>query len=114
MIVDVVGGILLAGLTLYAALGGADFGGGLWDLLAGGDRRGAAPRQLIDDTITPVWEANHVWLIFVLVIFWTAFPPAFAAPAPPGRAPVLRHGRRRSVTAPPDRCAGLPPPRCRA
>jgi len=79
MITGVVGGILLAGLTLYAALGGADFGGGLWDLLAGGDRRGRAPRQLIDDTITPVWEANHVWLIFVLVIFWTAFPPAFAA-----------------------------------
>ena len=79
MITDVVGGILLAGLTLYAALGGADFGGGLWDLLAGGDRRGRAPRQLIDDTITPVWEANHVWLIFVLVIFWTAFPAAFAA-----------------------------------
>ena len=79
MIVDVVGGILLAGLTLYAALGGADFGGGLWDLLAGADQRGRAPRQLIDDTITPVWEANHVWLIFILVIFWTAFPAAFAA-----------------------------------
>jgi cytochrome bd ubiquinol oxidase subunit II len=79
MIVDVVGGILLAGLTLYTALGGADFGGGLWDLLAGGDQRGRAPRQLIDDTITPVWEANHVWLIFILVIFWTAFPAAFAA-----------------------------------
>lgn len=79
MIVDVVAGILLAGLTLYAALGGADFGGGLWDLLAGADQRGRAPRQLIDDTITPVWEANHVWLIFILVIFWTAFPPAFAA-----------------------------------
>jgi cytochrome d ubiquinol oxidase subunit II len=79
VITDVVGGILLAGLTLYAALGGADFGGGLWDLLAGGDQRGRAPRQLIDDTITPVWEANHVWLIFILVIFWTAFPAAFAA-----------------------------------
>jgi cytochrome bd ubiquinol oxidase subunit II len=79
MITDVVGGILLAGLTLYAALGGADFGGGLWDLLAGGDQRGRGPRQLIDDTITPVWEANHVWLIFILVIFWTAFPAAFAA-----------------------------------
>jgi cytochrome bd ubiquinol oxidase subunit II len=79
VITDVVGGILLAGLTLYAALGGADFGGGLWDLVAGGDHRGRAPRQLIDDTITPVWEANHVWLIFILVIFWTAFPAAFAA-----------------------------------
>jgi cytochrome d ubiquinol oxidase subunit II len=79
MINGLVGGILLAGLTLYAALGGADFGGGLWDLLAGGYQRGRAARQLIDDTITPVWEANHVWLIFILVIFWTAFPAAFAA-----------------------------------
>ena len=74
-----VGGILLATITLYAVLGGADFGGGLWDLLAGGDRRGAPPRTLIDESITPVWEANHVWLIFDLVIFWTAFPRAFAA-----------------------------------
>jgi cytochrome bd ubiquinol oxidase subunit II len=79
VIVDAVGGILLAVITLYATLGGADFGGGLWDLLAGGDRRGRAPRALIDETITPVWEANHVWLIFALVIFWTAFPDAFAA-----------------------------------
>jgi cytochrome d ubiquinol oxidase subunit II len=74
-----VGGILLASVTLYAVLGGADFGGGLWDLLAGGDRRGRAPRALIEESITPVWEANHVWLIFDLVIFWTAFPRAFAA-----------------------------------
>jgi cytochrome d ubiquinol oxidase subunit II len=76
---DAVGGILLGSVTLYALLGGADFGGGLWDLLAGGDQRGSAPRRLIDDTITPVWEANHVWLVFCLVIFWTAFPHAFAA-----------------------------------
>jgi cytochrome d ubiquinol oxidase subunit II len=74
-----VGGILLASITLYAVLGGADFGGGLWDLLAGGDRRGRAPRRLIEESITPVWEANHVWLVFDLVIFWTAFPHAFAA-----------------------------------
>ncbi len=79
MIADAVGGILLASVTLYAVLGGADFGGGLWDLLAGGDRRGRAPRALIDESITPVWEANHVWLVFDLVIFWTAFPHAFAA-----------------------------------
>src|SRR6202020_3295688 len=76
---DAVGAILLASITLYAVLGGADFGGGFWDLLAGGDQRGRAPRQLIDESITPVWEANHVWLIFALVIFWTAFPTAFAA-----------------------------------
>src|ERR1700757_823298 len=74
-----VGAILLAGITLYAVLGGADFGGGLWDLLAGGTSRGWAPRALIDESITPVWEANHVWLVFDLVIFWTAFPHAVAA-----------------------------------
>ena len=76
---DTVGAILLASVTLYAVLGGADFGGGLWDLLAGGDRRGRVPRVLIEDSISPVWEANHVWLVFDLVIFWTAFPHAFAA-----------------------------------
>jgi cytochrome d ubiquinol oxidase subunit II len=76
---DTVGAILLASVSLYAILGGADFGGGLWDLLAGGDRRGQEPRALIDESITPVWEANHVWLVFDLVIFWTGFPHAFAA-----------------------------------
>jgi cytochrome d ubiquinol oxidase subunit II len=79
VIAAAVGAILLASITLYATLGGADFGGGLWDLLAGGDRRGAAPRGLIDESITPVWEANHVWLVFALVIFWTAFPGAFTS-----------------------------------
>lgn len=79
MTADAVGGILLAGITLYAVLGGADFGGGLWDLLAGTTRRGLAPRALIDEAITPIWEANHVWLVFDLVIFWTAFPHAFTA-----------------------------------
>jgi len=79
MAADVVGGILLAGITLYAVLGGADFGAGMWDLLAGTTVRGRAPRALIDESITPVWEANHVWLVFDLVIFWTAFPHAFAA-----------------------------------
>jgi cytochrome bd ubiquinol oxidase subunit II len=76
---DAVAAILLAGITLYAVLGGADFGGGLWDLLAGTTARGRAPRALIDESITPVWEANHVWLVFDLVIFWTAFPHAFTA-----------------------------------
>jgi cytochrome d ubiquinol oxidase subunit II len=79
VIAATVGAILLAAIALYAVLGGADFGGGLWDLLAGGDRRGARARALIDESITPVWEANHVWLIFALVIFWTALPLAFAA-----------------------------------
>jgi cytochrome bd ubiquinol oxidase subunit II len=79
MIAEAVGAILLVVLTLYATLAGADFGGGLWDLFAGGAGRGRAPRALIDETITPVWEANHVWLIFALVVCWTAFPTAFAA-----------------------------------
>jgi cytochrome bd ubiquinol oxidase subunit II len=69
------------GVTLYALLGGADFGGGFWDLLAGGARRGARQRALVEHAIGPVWEANHVWLIFVLVILWTGFPPVFAAVA---------------------------------
>ncbi len=76
---DAVGAILLACVTLYVVLGGADFGGGLWDLLAGDTARGRRPRALIDESITPVWEANHVWLVFDLVIFWTAFPRAFTA-----------------------------------
>jgi cytochrome d ubiquinol oxidase subunit II len=76
---DAVGAILLASVTLYAVLGGADFGAGLWDLLAGTTAPGRAPRGLIEESITPVWEANHVWLVFDLVIFWTAFPHAFAS-----------------------------------
>ena len=76
---DAVGAILLAGITLYAVFGGADFGGGLWDLLGGTTAQGRTPRALIDESITPVWEGNHVWLVFDLVIFWTAFPYAFAA-----------------------------------
>ena len=79
MISEVVAAILITVLAIYAIFAGADFGGGLWDLLAGGDHRGRPARQLIDETITPVWEANHVWLIFALVILWTAFPIAFAA-----------------------------------
>ncbi len=73
-----VAAILFVVIAAYALFGGADFGGGIWDLLAGGTRRGAAPRELIDESITPVWEANHVWLIFILVLLWTSFPPAFA------------------------------------
>jgi cytochrome d ubiquinol oxidase subunit II len=69
------------GVTAYALFGGADFGGGFWDLLAGGARRGREQRALIEHSIGPIWEANHVWLIFVLVVLWTAFPPVFAAVA---------------------------------
>ena len=72
------GAILLLGVLLYAVLGGADFGGGIWDLLARGPRAGAQ-REAIAHAIGPIWEANHVWLIFVIVLVFTVFPPVFAA-----------------------------------
>ena len=71
--------VLFAGVVAYAVLGGADFGAGFWDLAAGGAERGRRPRHLVDESLAPVWEANHVWLIFCLVMMWTAFPTAFAA-----------------------------------
>jgi cytochrome d ubiquinol oxidase subunit II len=67
------------GVTAYALSGGADFGAGFWDLVAGDPQRGAPQRKLIEHAIGPVWEANHVWLIFVLVVLWTGFPEAFAS-----------------------------------
>lgn len=76
---DAVAVVLLVAVTAYAVLGGADFGAGFWDLVAGGAERGARPRALVDHSIGPVWEANHVWLIFALVVLWTAFPEAFAS-----------------------------------
>jgi cytochrome d ubiquinol oxidase subunit II len=74
-----VGVLLLVVLAAYAVFAGADFGGGIWDLLAGGDERGRAPRAAIDASVAPVWEGNHVWLIFGLVVLWTGFPSAFSA-----------------------------------
>jgi cytochrome d ubiquinol oxidase subunit II len=71
--------LLLVTIAGYALFAGADLGGGIWDLLAGGDKRGAAPREEIDTSVTPVWEGNHVWIIFGLVVFWTGFPSAFSA-----------------------------------
>jgi len=71
--------LMWASVTVYALLAGADFGAGAWDLLAGRTGPGARRRALIEHSIGPVWEANHVWLIFVLVLMWTAFPPLFAA-----------------------------------
>ena len=76
---DAAAAILWIGATLYAVFGGADFGGGLWDLIAGDAEQGERPRALIQRSLTPVWEANHVWLIFILVVLWTAFPEAFGA-----------------------------------
>lgn len=74
----IIAAIMVAALIFYALLGGADYGGGVWDLFAAG-KRAKRQRELIGDAIGPVWEANHVWLILVVVILFTAFPPAFAA-----------------------------------
>jgi cytochrome d ubiquinol oxidase subunit II len=76
---DLVAAVAWGVLTLYAVFGGADFGAGSWDLLAGRSPQATRPRRLIEFAIGPVWEANHVWLIFVLVVMWTGFPSAFAA-----------------------------------
>ncbi|MFD7461297.1 MULTISPECIES: cytochrome d ubiquinol oxidase subunit II [unclassified Streptomyces] len=71
--------VLWIGLTAYVLFGGADFGAGVWDLLAGGAERGRVQRDLVEHSIGPVWEANHVWLIFVIVLTWTGIPSVFAA-----------------------------------
>lgn len=73
-----IGGIMLVSLTIYALSGGADFGGGVWDLFAVGPRA-RAQRETIAQAIGPIWEANHVWLILVVVLLFVAFPVAFAA-----------------------------------
>jgi cytochrome bd ubiquinol oxidase subunit II len=74
-----VAAVLLLAVVAYAVFGGADFGAGFWDLVAGGPERGEHPRNTIEHSIGPVWEANHVWLIFIFVILWTSFPEAYAS-----------------------------------
>jgi len=83
----IIAGAMIASLVLYALLGGADYGGGVWDLFAFG-KRARQQRSLIAEAISPVWEANHVWLILVIVILFTAFPPAFAAIATALHIPI--------------------------
>ncbi|HZV75617.1 MAG TPA: cytochrome d ubiquinol oxidase subunit II [Conexibacter sp.] len=71
--------LALVGLTLYVVLGGADFGAGLWQLASGRGARGTRLREHAHEAMAPVWEANHVWLIFVLVVMWTCYPVAFGS-----------------------------------
>lgn len=71
--------LALVGVALYAVLGGADFGAGFWQLAAGPGERGARIREHVHEGMAAVWEANHVWLIFVLVMLWTCYPAAFAS-----------------------------------
>ncbi|MCF6472755.1 cytochrome d ubiquinol oxidase subunit II [Nonomuraea sp. MG754425] len=73
--------VLWLGLTAYVLFGGADFGGGVWDLVAGGAEAGRRQRALVEHSIGPIWEADHVWLIFVIVLMWTGIPSVFAAVA---------------------------------
>lgn len=75
---EIVAAVGLLGVIAYAVLGGADFGGGIWDIFSSGPRR-AEQRAAITQAMGPVWEANHVWLIFVIVVLFTAFPSAYAA-----------------------------------
>lgn len=75
---DLVGFVMIAALVLYALGAGADFGGGVWDLFASGPRA-RRQREVIAQAIGPIWEANHVWLILVIVLLFVAFPPVFAA-----------------------------------
>jgi len=69
----------LIGLAFYTVLGGADFGAGFWELTAGKGPRAQAVREHAHAAMAPVWEANHVWLIFVLTVVWTAYPTAFGS-----------------------------------
>jgi len=73
----IIAAIMIISLTLYALKGGADYGGGVWDLLAFG-KRAKRQREVIAEAISPIWEANHVWLILVIVILFTGFPLAFS------------------------------------
>src|ERR1700752_1740885 len=70
---------VLTGLALYTVLGFADFGAGFWQLFAGRGEHGGGVREVAHRSMAPVWEANHVWLIFVLTVFWTAYPSAFGS-----------------------------------
>jgi cytochrome d ubiquinol oxidase subunit II len=73
----IIAGSLLVALSIYLVSGGADFGGGIWGLLASGPRK-EKQRDLIEQSIEPIWEANHVWLVLVVVLLFTGFPLAFA------------------------------------
>src|ERR1700736_6776298 len=80
---------VLAGVALYTVLAGADFGAGFWQLFAGRGPRADRIREHAHDSMAPVWEANHVWLIFVLTVFWTAYPAALGSIASTLAAPLF-------------------------
>src|SRR5919109_1762458 len=83
---------VLAGVMLYTVLAGADLGAGLWQLTAGRGPRAERIREHAHRSMGPVWEANHVWLIFVLTVFWTAYPTAFGSIASTLAVPLFIAG----------------------
>jgi len=70
---------VLAGVALYTVLGGADLGAGFWQLASARDNDGRSIREFAHRAMAPVWETNHVWLIFILTVLWTSYPKAFAS-----------------------------------
>jgi cytochrome d ubiquinol oxidase subunit II len=83
---------VLIGLALYTVLGGADFGAGFWQLVAGSGESGRRLRDHAHESMAPVWEANHVWLIFVLTVAWTAYPTVFGSVASTLAVPLALAG----------------------
>jgi cytochrome d ubiquinol oxidase subunit II len=88
MLPELVAAVLLFALVAYALTGGADFGGGVWDLFASGLRK-ADQRALIERALAPIWEANHVWLILLVVVLFVALPTAYAAISTALHLPIL-------------------------
>jgi cytochrome d ubiquinol oxidase subunit II len=84
--------LMLVGLAAYAVLGGADFGAGFWQLAGGRGEHERAIREHAHHAMGPVWEANHVWLIYVLVVCWTAYPTAFGSITSTLAAPLFIAG----------------------
>src|ERR687886_2822174 len=72
-------GIILAGMALYVVLGGADFGAPVWQTIGARGPHAEEIREHAHESMAPVWEANHVWLIFVLTVLWTAYPEVFGS-----------------------------------
>jgi cytochrome d ubiquinol oxidase subunit II len=83
---------VLVGLVFYIVLGGADFGAAIWQVTSGSEERGRRIRELAHAAMAPVWEANHVWLIFVLTVTWTAYPAAFGSLASTLSVPLFLAG----------------------
>jgi cytochrome bd ubiquinol oxidase subunit II len=91
-VAEVVMAIILVGLVLYVVLGGADFGAAVWQVLAGRGPHAEKIREHAHESMAPVWEANHVWLIFVLTVLWTAFPTVFGSLASTLYVPLFAAG----------------------